>query len=962
MRDLNIVRSGSGSGPSVLRSIGRTGRLFTALALVVVGAVGCSSDKADSSAESSKAALNVAPKTTDFAVYAQNSATLRDRAAVTGGDVGVQLVGTGPFLETGYPLSLISDSKVDATRTVSAGKVLLTNRAKVGDLQATTIVNQGGSYTRQLAFPTAMPALPPTAPVTAGTAPLTVAMNTTSTASPGAYATVSVGYRGILRLRGGVYQVAALQLDNEARIEALAPVQIRIAGRVAALDRTWIGAATGVTLAAGDIRIEVSGKNGTTGALTATPIAASFGNDTTLKGVLLAPNGLLRTGQRAIFTGAYIARDIYVDIDSKVTFQAGIGPSGCLASCDDNNPCTTDTCSVGVCVNTVRPAGSSCADNDACNGAEACDATGHCLAGTPVTCTALDQCHTAGVCDTTTGNCSNPVAANGTTCNDGNACTKTDVCTAGVCGGTAYTCDDSLGCTADGCNGDGTCSNAVVTGCLIAGACVAEGTVNPANECEQCVGATNAKGWSPKASGTACNDGVLCTKDDVCNGAGVCGGTAYTCPPPSACRAGVCTGSGCDTSLLPNFCEIKGACIPAGTQNPANQCQVCLPSISTSDWSAKAAGTSCNDGNACTKGDVCTEGVCGGTVYSCEDGMTCTSDSCNGDGTCNHTIATGSCAINGACYADKAVNPSNSCQVCNAATPETWANKTDGTSCSNNCSHDGGVADGGMSTLDGGCGGSGTICIAGQCSGECIPGQAQCSGLVPQVCDLTGHWQNQSSCDDGNACTTDSCSVGICSHGLVEKGESCGNFGSGCSSNYGTCDGTGQCLCACNDPANPIMCNNQCYPICQGGKIFDPTDCSCKCPANPTINGAKFRVYYVEDTWHTHQCNSARWTVDINGVPISNATDTWGNAITPPLVDLNNASDGGSRETNFTFSAAEMQQAVNAGFPIVAHFKCIYSSCHTGVGMVDATDLVTGATLFQGHLESTVLSLDICHN
>jgi len=54
----------------------------------------------------------------------------------------------------------------------------------------------------------------------------------------------------------------------------------------------------------------------------------------------------------------------------------------------------------------------------------------------PVTCTALDQCHDAGVCDHETGLCSDPPIADGTTCDDGDLCTKTDTCQAGACIGT----------------------------------------------------------------------------------------------------------------------------------------------------------------------------------------------------------------------------------------------------------------------------------------------------------------------------------------------------------------------------------------------------------------------------------------------------------------------------------------------------------------------------------------------
>ena len=41
-------------------------------------------------------------------------------------------------------------------------------------------------------------------------------------------------------------------------------------------------------------------------------------------------------------------------------------------------------------------------------------------------CTALDACHVPGVCNASTGTCPNRMAANGTACNDGNACTQTD--------------------------------------------------------------------------------------------------------------------------------------------------------------------------------------------------------------------------------------------------------------------------------------------------------------------------------------------------------------------------------------------------------------------------------------------------------------------------------------------------------------------------------------------------------
>jgi hypothetical protein len=62
--------------------------------------------------------------------------------------------------------------------------------------------------------------------------------------------------------------------------------------------------------------------------------------------------------------------------------------------------------------------GTKCVMNAACMG-------GTC-AGLMVTCTPMDECHLAGMCDPTTGTCSNPERADGATCSIG-ACVK------GVC-------------------------------------------------------------------------------------------------------------------------------------------------------------------------------------------------------------------------------------------------------------------------------------------------------------------------------------------------------------------------------------------------------------------------------------------------------------------------------------------------------------------------------------------------
>src|SRR5207245_9936323 len=122
--------------------------------------------------------------------------------------------------------------------------------------------------------------------------------------------------------------------------------------------------------------------------------------------------------------------------------------------------CYTTT---GVCSNPNKADRSTCTARRASAPGETCQ-SGSCGRPTStVTCTALDQCHVAGTCDTTTGVCSNPNKANGTTCNDNNACTSGETCQSGTCGSPTST----VTCTAlDQCHvagmGDpstGVCSN-----------------------------------------------------------------------------------------------------------------------------------------------------------------------------------------------------------------------------------------------------------------------------------------------------------------------------------------------------------------------------------------------------------------------------------------------------------------------------------------------------------------------
>ncbi|HEX4823484.1 MAG TPA: hypothetical protein VFV19_04195 [Candidatus Polarisedimenticolaceae bacterium] len=228
------------------------------------------------------------------------------------------------------------------------------------------------------------------------------------------------------------------------------------------------------------------------------------------------------------------------DGNACTTLDACDGAGHCLSviplDCDDGNPCTVDACNpASGCTHVPATAGTSCADGNACNGAEFCDGSGTCRASAPLNCDDGNPC-TDDSCNPSTG-CVH--TNNSAPCNDGNACTSGDVCGGGACrAGAPVVCNDGNVCTDDACNpamgcvftnntapcDDGNactrtdvCSAGVCTGtnavvCAVLDQCHDAGVCNPS---------TGACSNPAKPDGTACNDGSLCTTGDACIG-GTC--------------------------------------------------------------------------------------------------------------------------------------------------------------------------------------------------------------------------------------------------------------------------------------------------------------------------------------------------------------------------------------------------------------------------------------------------------
>jgi len=470
---------------------------------------------------------------------------------------------------------------------------------------------------------------------------------------------------------------------------------------------------------------------------------------------------------------------------------AGACKAGAKLACDDQNPCTTDSCSAATgCVFAAAP-GKACDDGDSCTANDACSA-GAC-AGKPKVCDDANPC-TADVC--LAGACTG-TAVDGAPCSDGNPCSGPDACKGGSCSGAKATCDDANPCTSDTCDPKSGCAN------LPLGA-------------------------------TACDDGNPCTLGEACD-AGSCGGGAVaTCPSPGACLVGVCApatgacaiklagdGAACDDGKACTAADTctKGACNGKTSCDDGDSCTVDSCTVDGAcAHSATSAG--CDDGDKCTTGDSCKSGACKGatTPGACDDNNPCTTDGCDaktgcthnpvGDGTpCDDGLA---CSGADSCKGGKCDQHAAACKTC--AKDAECASEDDGNACNGKV-----VCSSGTCALDPQsvvvCDpAKDTACTVNTCdpsSGTCapstLPDGATCSdgdGCTKDDVCAAGACAGAGGCNDGNACTKDTCSGTLCSNAPLAGGScSDGNLctgGDSCAVD-GACAGTPK---ACDD-ANP---------------------------------------------------------------------------------------------------------------------------------------------------------------
>lgn len=543
--------------------------------------------------------------------------------------------------------------------------------------------------------------------------------------------------------------------------------------------------------------------------------------------------------------------------------------AGSLLDCDDGNPCTKDSCNPLVgCKHTNSS--DPCDDKDPCTLTDKC-VGGSCVGTGAMPCDDGNPC-TTDYCDPMAG-CNHSVSSGG--CDDGNPCTFGDVCQAGSCvPGKPAACDDANPCTDDGCDPKSGCFHKAnskpcddLNDCTsddhcAGGQCVSDQAVEclDGNPCTH--DACLPKGGCQFVPNTAaCSDGDPCTTGDVCEKGGCKPGKPVICDDNNPCTADSCGQGVCKFTPVPGNCDDGNPCTE-GDVCSSGTCKGTLPADCddmnpcTTDGCDPMAGCihkvntlPCDDGDACTIGDVCELATCKpGKTLVCNDANPCTKDACSG-GSCQHAPQAGACDDGNACTVG------DSCQQgkCMPASIDTC---DDGNPCTKDscspaigCQHapqpgtcdDKNVCTVGDSCSDGNCvsGPSlncddGNVCTVDGCDASkgCTHAPAQGACSDGNACTLTDTCQagvcvgaNPPSCNDSNACTTDTCNPATgcvqapitpcCGNGIMEAGETCddGNLapGDGCDA---SCKSEGLCFSdwLVGTPCNGVNYGNGCIP------------------------------------------------------------------------------------------------------------------------------------------------------
>ncbi len=432
------------------------------------------------------------------------------------------------------------------------------------------------------------------------------------------------------------------------------------------------------------------------------------------------------------------------------------GNGGCIngdpiVTCDPIDDCHgPGVCigSTGTCTTPLLADGTSCPSTNPCVLSSECQ-QGNCNPAELVQCPSTDQCELNGVCNTTTGSCENNPVPDNTPCDSGNACASLSVCINKQCTDTDFI----------NCNSTDPCIDSY---CDTELGCVVTFNQDPCDNSNLCLENYHCvDGSCPESSGTPvdCNDGNPCTQDECFPQLGCVHSQITDCYS--------CTINGTDFAGAPECpplpCE-KAFC---GSNN------ICYYVVDDTNV------IGCVDDIFCNGQESCSSGQCiHGTPPSCDDSNGCTIDSCDvGSDQCQNTPNIGQeCGLSDLCVYSAQCNNQGLCEPAGIVTcpPPTDQCQVLLGCVNDQCTYDDAPNGSPCVPLD-------PCAISGECQrGICeVTSVKPCYALdqchLPGTCDsLTGNCSNPQKedytpCDDGYDCSVgDQCISGGCVPGSTD--------------------------------------------------------------------------------------------------------------------------------------------------------------------------------------------------
>lgn len=267
------------------------------------------------------------PSLSGFSIFGLKRVWIQAGAVVSTGQIGVREQGPGFWLDSGVEILIGMNVRVEDRVGIYGDTIKIWWGASVDDVFYNDIQNngtiRGEAYTPlNLPLPVEIPAFPE---ITPGKKKVRVPPRKVTTLSPGSYRDVSVGNKGTLKLKEGVYHFRELELDAYSNLVCLGPgpTEIRIKECMDSERNVKIGPSPQSGLGGRDMIFYIEGQNKRKFDFWSGPKAVRIGDRNEVKASMFVPNGTLVIGHGSTATGAFVAEGVIVGARGKIALESG---------------------------------------------------------------------------------------------------------------------------------------------------------------------------------------------------------------------------------------------------------------------------------------------------------------------------------------------------------------------------------------------------------------------------------------------------------------------------------------------------------------------------------------------------------------------------------------------------------------------------------------------------------------